>query len=1473
MRSLMKKRRFSNSMIIPVIAILLCQGSLSGAVLEITALGTASQTSEWNGGIYPAAFAVDGDPDTFSHTDITTRDNSWELAFADEHEVARVDVSMRADCCPGRASGVTVRALNGEGDSVFNALLADPGLGGTVSFTLPEGAQVKTFRIGFENGATNPGANTTILHLGEVKVFAQDVPLPAITSFTANDFEIALRESATLSWTTDGVSGVILHPGGSAVPTNGSMSVTPSVSTIYSLEISNERGRFFESLGVIVDGNLLEPRVTEFVASNGGSSVRSEGSTPDWIEIWNPNPGPLDLAGYLLSDGSGSFTFSSVSIPSRGFLVIDAADLSVDGIPATGFALSRVAGSVLVFSRPGGEILQSLAYPRQFKDLAYGTIADGSWRFLPEPTPGHFNGGKSWEGVVADTQFSLKRGFYETAQAVVITTETPDATIYYTIDGSEPSPENPSAVPYRAPIQVATTTVLRALAFRDGWRPTDVGTQTYLFAGQVGQQAPTPVGFPRRWVPNLHGVQSPVSKYAHFGMNAGVLATLPLTDQGGADFELRDALTSIPTLSLVLDADDLFDPITGLHVNAGKRGRVWERVASLEIIDPISGRNEQVNCGIRMHGGWNRFSEMLKKSFRIYLRSEYGDGKLKYPLFPGSEIEEFDQLILRSGNGKAWASPWRSLGGGGNSLERVTYLRDQIVRDFQREMGHQSIPGTFVHLYLNGHYWGLYNPVERPTEHFAAARFGGDDDDYDVLKWSRGQGHLVAAGNDDSWNELINRVRGNVLNPAVYAAIGERLDLTNFVDYILVNHFAGNTDWIDNNVYAMRNRVPGGPFRFYCWDSEESFLSVGTDISESDVADTCTEIHRALRANPEYRLLFADRARKHLFHDGALTFERTREILDRHVGTIDRAIVGESARWGDLLRPADPYDRADWLKEIGNLRNNYLASRITTTLTQLRADGLYPVVDAPEFLPGRGGRVEVGTPVTLTADVGTIYYTLDGTDPRLPGGGVAPGALEFLNGLEVESIVALENTWQFLGDGSDLGTSSEVAGAPGYDAGNWKHPDFDDSAWDTGTSPLGYGSISETDLNTLVSYGDDVNLKHRTTYFRKDFELAGTQRFSALNLSVMRDDGVVIYLNGHEMVRSGFAGNVTTVDALTLAEGVFGAGEGTFEGFRIPTHLLVEGRNVIAVELHQASDSSSDLGFEMTLTGDIPDVGGRIDILGDTFIRTRILDGGVWSALDEAHFVTGSRADDLYVSELMYHPEEGGAEFLEISNRGEVSHRLDDLKLTGGVQFDFANASVSELGPGERLVLVRNATAFMAVYPGTAVAGDYAGGLGNGGDTVILRTREGEILWSVEYYDLSPWPSGTDGQGRSLVFTTGDPNNPGSWRASLALGGDPGTSDRLAWREDQDLISYALNGEAALTVNTGSIDLRVELNPGADDVSVRAQWSHDLINWSDEGFELSEQSTGNHGGAAKAWIIERGEADARRFFRLHLLRK
>ncbi len=167
--------------------------------------------------------------------------------------------------------------------------------------------------------------------------------------------------------------------------------------------------------------------------------------------------------------------------------------------------------------------------------------------------------------------------------------------------------------------------------------------------------------------------------------------------------------------------------------------------------------------------------------------------------------------------------------------------------------------------------------------------------------------------------------------------------------------------------------------------------------------------------------------------------------------------------------------------------------------------------------------------------------------------------------------VASGSDWSYLDNGSNQGTM-------------WRTPDFDESAWATGPAPLGYSNQPNYAVTT-ISYGSNPNAKYITTYFRKRFEVAETANITSLVLSLWIDDGAVVYLNGAELVRPLLpsAGEITylTTTSSYIAEWP------TWTNYEISTNALQEGENVLAVEVHQTSGTSSDLGFDLRLLGTV----------------------------------------------------------------------------------------------------------------------------------------------------------------------------------------------------------------------------------------------------------------------------------------------
>jgi len=173
---------------------------------------------------------------------------------------------------------------------------------------------------------------------------------------------------------------------------------------------------------------------------------------------------------------------------------------------------------------------------------------------------------------------------------------------------------------------------------------------------------------------------------------------------------------------------------------------------------------------------------------------------------------EFETLILRGGNNNSWLH-WS-----GEERRRGDYLRDEWMRETFAAMGHASARGRFVHLYLNGLYWGLYNICERPSAPFVAAHKGGSKRDYDSRKAAK-----ILSGDTNAWNEIMTLANTGLTDEGRYRAFQELVDLPEFTDYLILNFYGGNGDWDhSSNWYAARGRKPGGKFQFFVWDGERT---------------------------------------------------------------------------------------------------------------------------------------------------------------------------------------------------------------------------------------------------------------------------------------------------------------------------------------------------------------------------------------------------------------------------------------------------------------------------------------------------------------------------------------------------------------------------------------------------------------------------------------------------------------------------
>ncbi|MBN2507231.1 MAG: lamin tail domain-containing protein [Verrucomicrobia bacterium] len=745
--------------------------------------------------------------------------------------------------------------------------------------------------------------------------------------------------------------------------------------------------------------------INEFLASNVATNspldLDEDGELQDWIELWNRGIQPVNLLGWSLTDDPaqpGLWTFPAIVLEPGEFLLVYAS--GKDRRPAapgaalhTNFRLNLGGEYLALFpaDSPGtARTVFDPAFPEQRTDFSHGRDTSGQWRYYAAPTPGAANGVSSTSGVAPPPHVSVPRGMFAEPFTLLVSSTLPDATLRYTTDGSEPTAG--TGMLYSGPLRISQTTPFRVAAFGSGLLPSLTETHTYLFPAQVLRQPTNPPGFPPTWGTWSSGGFPNNQVPADYEMDPEIV------DHPAYREAMREALMALPVLSVVLPTDDLFGATRGIysHVSSSQtqyRGPAWERGCSAEFILTNGETGFQIDCGIQMQGNASRDPhKQPKHSMRLLFKGAFGPGKLDYELFPGSPVRRFDTIVLRADFNDAWTH-WDP-----NQRLRGQRIRDAWTKDTMRAMGGLAGHNRFLHLYLNGLYWGVYDASERIDADFGATRLGGEERDYDAVVSKPTEainGDLVA------YNQMIALT--GLDSPANYNAMLQYLDLTQFVDYTLLHFYGANRDWgVDGNWNAIRRRSPEGRFLYVPWDCER--LLEGLNDNRVSSTDVPSGLHTKLIANAEYRLAFADRVHRHLFNDGALTPEAVGQRYRRRVDEVELPLLAESARWGDYRRDVHSYQTAPyylytrdahWQTEKDRLLTQYFPQRTGVVLQQLRTANLYPGVAAPVFNQ-HGGRIPGEFLLTMTAPAGVVYFTLHGSDPRTPGSdAVAPTATAY----------------------------------------------------------------------------------------------------------------------------------------------------------------------------------------------------------------------------------------------------------------------------------------------------------------------------------------------------------------------------------------------------------------------------------------------------------------------------------------------
>lgn len=561
-------------------------------------------------------------------------------------------------------------------------------------------------------------------------------------------------------------------------------------------------------------------RINEVCTVNPGTNAGEAFIYEDYIELYNPSDIDISLKHLYLSDTAKNYTLSPLPdsiIPAGGYYVIysDGGDGTVpEGYDSLPFCLSEnetITLSYYVESKNGSKNffpIDSLFIPSLPPGVVYARTEDGTGEAAAmRPSPGASNQTASL--LLDSPAFSVESGFY-TAPFTLQIQVPKDLSVYYTLDGSEPTPDD---FLYTEP-----------LTFSD---PSQSGN-VFSAREDITSQMSTYVS------PDAPVDKALIVRAAAYDDNGNYSQTI--TASYFLDFEKKSGLENAAILSLVTDPDNLFDAHSGIYIRGSRyeqgiqnaeispdlswskltdylnyylRGTISERPAHLTFMDSSHSLLLEEECGIRIRGNASR--SFPQKSFTLFARKRYGSDAFA-PVFFDTGFS-YPELILNSSQ----------------ELKKVFFF--SLVED--RSAAVQRY--TPCQVFLNGEYWGMYYVMEKYSAEYLENHYGIEKENCLLIKtaWE------VQEGKPEDVSQLQylrNYLNLDMSSPELYDDLQELMDMQSFIDWMCTNIYIANTDSkpLGGNVFTWRASLPGwreyedGKWRWMLYDLDDS-LGVGID--------------------------------------------------------------------------------------------------------------------------------------------------------------------------------------------------------------------------------------------------------------------------------------------------------------------------------------------------------------------------------------------------------------------------------------------------------------------------------------------------------------------------------------------------------------------------------------------------------------------------------------------------------------------
>jgi hypothetical protein len=465
---------------------------------------------------------------------------------------------------------------------------------------------------------------------------------------------------------------------------------------------------------------------------------------------------------------------------------------------------------------------------------------------------------------------SVVGGRFNAPISVSLSTPTAGATIYYTLDGSDPTP---LASVYRAAIPISANTPLRAKAFATGLTASKTVTHTYLF-----------------------------------NMNH-----------------------TFPIVALSFKNSDFFNPDTGLYI---QYNRPIEVKTNIELFEPNS-NSAAFSMMIAASIQGSTSAQLPQKSLDIKPKTALGGATIPYQVFPDLPYTSYKRFVLHS-SGQDWG---------------VTQFRDALVSGLFRETqdlnGFLRKPETYVQgfrpavVYFNGQYWGIHNIRERMTTPYIEQHLGWTPTQYDLVENDLSI-FEVKNGDSVAWFQFRNEIIGDIGNPtpnqyasdASIAALSNKMDMQNFIDYTIINLYMDNQDWLTNNMRRFKMRNATDKWKWLCFDFDFTmglFTPAGWNTGDA-TQNTLSRIRNLGKIapyqvqgatepilfekcwqNPGFRQRFINRMADMM--NAAFTPSRVVGRVDQFKALYEPEMSKHAARWGA------PYYPDSWNTNLQNMRN------------------------------------------------------------------------------------------------------------------------------------------------------------------------------------------------------------------------------------------------------------------------------------------------------------------------------------------------------------------------------------------------------------------------------------------------------------------------------------------------------------------------------------------------------------------------